>query len=118
MTRLRRRWLPEAVAAAGVAAALSACTPHGPVKGAEKLASDDEVLLQAIAGGVNVPENFQPPPPPALEGELVPTPRIERGEKPAEPPPPARSPRTPKKAPEPKAAKLPEPQEFDGGLDL
>jgi hypothetical protein len=116
VTRLRRRWLPEAVAAAGVAAALSACTPHGPVKGAEKLASDDEVLLQAIAGGVNVPENFEPPP--ALEGEVVPMPQIERGEKPAEPQPPTRGRRTPKKAPEPKAAKLPEPQEFDGGLDL
>lgn len=118
VTRLRRRWLPEAVAAAGVAAALSACTPHGPVKGAEKLASDDDVLLQAIAGGVNVPENFEPPPPPALEGELVPTPQIERGEKPADPRPPSRSRRAPKKAPEPKAAKVPEPQEFDGGLDL
>ncbi|PCC75034.1 hypothetical protein SAMN02745121_03761 [Nannocystis exedens] len=130
VTRLRRRWLPEAAAAAGVAAVLSACTPRGPVKGSEKLASEDEILMRPAEGGVDAPHAIEPPTPPStvedeldpgpmLKGELDPAPRIERGEKPATTPPPAaRRPRAPTRAPEPKAAKEPELQEFDGGIDL
>ncbi|MDC0672966.1 hypothetical protein [Nannocystis radixulma] len=124
VARLRRRWLPEVAAAAGVAAALSACTPHGPVKGSEKLESDEDIVMRVADGGVNVPHQIAPPPPEMiLEGQLAtPQPRIERGEKPAiEPPPPSR-PRAPKKAPKdapkPKADKEPQWQEVDGGIDL
>ncbi|WAS89674.1 hypothetical protein [Nannocystis punicea] len=119
--RLLRRWLPEAAAAAGVAAALSACTPHGPVKGADKLATEEEVVMRSIAGGVNVPQALEPPTPEqVMDGELAPEPRIERGEKPAITPPPAARPKAPTRAPKakPEPEKEPVLQEFDGGIDL
>lgn len=119
VARLRRRWLPEAAAAAGVAAALSACTPHGPVRGVD-IDGDELVSVRTPAGGVTVPDQVAAPD----EGEemmlgeiAAPEPRIERGEKPAIQPPPA-----PKKAPKPKPAKeTPKPSEWDtiaGGVDF
>jgi hypothetical protein len=123
LARLRRRWLPEAAAAAGVVAALSACTPHGPVRGSEQLEVDEEISVRAFAGGITVPTEIAPPPVEVEEIEgliTVPEPRIERGEKPAiEPPPPAPPrPRTPKKAPKPAAPKPADWDVIDGGIDF
>lgn len=115
VARLRRRWLPEAAAAAGVAAALSACTPHGPTRPVERLEPEVDVVLSVAAGGVNIPHEIAPPAP-MIRGELAPEPQIERGEKPAIEPP-ATQPRGPAKAPK-QPANEPEPQTFDGGLDL
>lgn len=117
VTRLRRRWLPEAAAAAGVAAVLSACTPHGPVQGLE---SDEDTPAQVVAGGIQVPNEIAPPPEPCevLEGKMgPPEPRMVRGEmavvEPPQVPPPAPK-KTPKKAP----AKVPDEQMVDGGIDF
>jgi hypothetical protein len=137
VARLRRRWLPEVAAAAGVAAALSACTPHEPgdrgrvadggitvPRQITPPARDEDIPMRVADGGVDVPHQIAPPAPDmVLEGRLAaPEPRIERGEKPAiEPPPPSRprAPKTaPKEAPKPKADKEPQWQEFDGGIDL
>jgi len=117
VTRLRRRWLPEAAAAAGVAAVLSACTPHGPLQGLE---SDEDVIAEVVAGGIRVPDEIAPQPEPCevLEGQMAaPEPRRERGEMAAVVPAPARVP-APKQAPKPKPAKVADEQIIDGGVDF
>lgn len=119
VARLRRRWLPEAAAAAGVAAALSACTPHQPFRGPERPAVEDEAPPCA-APSVLVPDE-----PPQFEDKdvlvgkiAIPEPRIERGEKPAIVEPP-KAPK--KKQPKPDAPAKPERHDWDvvdGGIDF
>lgn len=79
VTRLRRRWLPEAAAAAGVAAVLSACTPHQPLPGLNRPALEDEPPCAVPT--VMVPDEAQPQGEKELVGKVeLP---VERGEKPA-----------------------------------
>lgn len=124
VTRLRRRWLPEAAAAAGVAAALSACTPHElPHEDTRHPAVEEEFHVYPTASKGYLPE--APPTETALEGEIVipkpqpnPTQRVERGR--------VRKPQTWPPDPAPKQAKAPKPDEsepcepepFLGGVEL
>lgn len=123
VARLRRRWLPEAAAAAGVVAALSACAPHQPFKGAEHLRSEDDVSARAIPGGIAVPDEVAPA---RVEDEelpcerAVPEPTLERGKLARiEPAPAPRRQEPTKKAPRPTKS---EPVErgdiIDGGIDF
>lgn len=80
VTRLRRRWLPEAAAAAGVAAVLSACTPHQPLPGLNRPALEDEPPCAVPT--VTVPDEVEPRGVEALVGKIE-VPQIVRGEMPA-----------------------------------
>lgn len=122
VSRLRRRWLPEAAAAAGVAAALTACTPHQPLPDLQRPAVEEE--LPCAVPDRTVPDQDPPPGESVMEGGIkipdpprteeyglrgkiaIPEPRIERGEKPAIVDPP-----------KPDKRKRPKWDIVDGGID-
>jgi hypothetical protein len=121
--RLRRRWLPEAAAAAGVAAALTACTPHQPFHSPERPAVEDEP--PCTVPSVTVPD--EDPPQRAEEdrevGKLVipkprVEPRIERGEPPIIEKPAPKSPKQPVKPEKPAKPERPDWDAIDGGIDF
>jgi hypothetical protein len=113
VTRLRRRWIPEAAAAAGVAAVLSACTPHQPLPGLNRPALEEEPPCAVPT--VTVPDEAEPLAVQDLVGKIE-LPRIERGEKPAivEAPKP-KQPAKPEKPAKPERADW---DVVDGGIDF
>jgi hypothetical protein len=115
VTRLRRRWLPEAAAAAGVAAVLSACAPHQPLPGLNRPALEDEPPCAVPT--VTVPDEAQPLLGKDEVGKVdLPRSQIVRGEMPAivEAPKP-KQPAKPEKPARPERADW---DVVDGGIDF